>query len=193
MTNWSRPDFLAGPPRQPLLAWLMAISGAAALVLASHSAWSAHAEFERATLAVGNGSAARAATGPRAADTMTASEGDADSRRAALRLSAAISYPWRAALASLEASTPAGVQWLVFDLAIESGEIRLEGQAADASTAVRVVDSVGARPGWRDIALVRLQRADARDGGATSSALRFAIEASLDPTSLAAAADPGGS
>jgi hypothetical protein len=193
MTSWPRPDFLAGPPRQPLLAWLFALGGAAALVLASYSAWSMHAAFERATPAGTNVSAARAVTGSRAADAMPSSEGDADSRRAALRLSAAISYPWGAALASLEASTPAGVQWLVLDLSIESGEIRLEGQAADASSALRVVDSFGARPGWRDIALVRLQRADAREGGATSSALRFAIEARLDPTSLAAAADPGGS
>ena len=188
MTRWPRPDFLAVPPRRPIAAGLLASSGVAALLVAAYSAWSLHAEIDRTAVASADVSALQ---GPvaRCGDIPTGGEGDADARRAARRLSAAIAYPWAAALASLEASTPAGVQWLAFDLAIETSEIRLEGQAGDASAALRVADSFSARPGWHDIALVGMQRNDARQG--PTSALRFAIEARLDPSALATAADPG--
>ena len=188
MTRWPRPDFLAAPPRRSVAAGLLASSGVAALLVAAYSAWSLNAEIDRTAVASASVSARQGPVG-RGGEITTGGEGDADARRAARRLSAAIAYPWAAALASLEASTPAGVQWLTLDLTTESSEIRLEGQAGDASSALRVADSFSARPGWHDIALVRLQRNDARDGPA--SALRFAIEARLDPSVLAAAADPG--
>ncbi len=182
--RWPRPDFLAGASRPPVAARVFALGGIVALLAAGTVAWSTHAEFER--LARDSRSTTTRDPGrPRSSEVVATTEGDADARRAARRVSKALAYPWSAVLASLETATPAGVRWLEFDHSADGGEIRLEGLAADATSALRAADSFGAAKGWRDVTLVRLQRVDGRD--VSSAGLRFSIEARIDPAPLLAA------
>ncbi len=186
MTAWPRPDFLGVPPRAPLAARLFALAGGGALLAAVVAAGALHLELGRETRA----GLATAGPGPSTRSLAPAAavrRDDVESRRSARQLADDLRYPWAAALASLEASTPEGVQWLSFELAGKGGELRLEGAAPAAEAALRVVDSFAARPGWRGVALLRLERGAGANG---APPFRFSVEARLDPVALARAADP---
>jgi hypothetical protein len=177
--RWPRPDFLATATPWPVWGLLLAATGLAALLAVGVVSWSMQAELDR--LADGTPSsrprplqgAGEGASAPAGTET------DADARHAARRIVTALDHPWGRIFAAVEASTPEGVHWLSFDHAQGGGELRLEGEAGDVAAALRIVDRLSARPGWRDVALIRWQRPEAAEAARGSTAIRFAVEARL--------------
>lgn len=186
--RWPRPDFLNDAHDRPGRSrTLFAVGGVLALCFAAQYAWRQQSEFDQlmqpapAVLRI----TARATAAPRGA----VAGGDIEARRAANRVVAALDYPWGSVLATLESATPLEAQWLSLDHNQASGELRLEGEAADTGVALAIVDRLAGKPGWNDVVLVRWQRGAesggsgpaARTVGAAASAvpLRFAIEATL--------------
>lgn len=88
--------------------------------------------------------------------------------RAALRPrddpSALLGYPWQEVFLSVEGASVAGIRWLAFEHGVD-GALRLEGETADAAGALRAADALQATPGWSEVGLGRLERADASGSG----------------------------
>ena len=91
---------------------------------------------------------------------------NADAIRAAQRVLAQLAHPRGQLLATVEAETPADLQWMLLDHAVDSPDLRFEGQAPDASIALQMVDALSVRPGWSAVALTRLQAPELRDATA---------------------------
>ncbi len=95
--------------------------------------------------------------------------------RAAPRLrddpAALLGHPWQEVFLSVEAASVAEVRWLAFDHGVD-GLLRLEGETGDSSGALRAADALQALPGWTEVGLGRLEKADA-----TGSAQRFDLKA----------------
>lgn len=174
-THWPRPVFLAPRRAVPLLAWVWAATGALVLatsvaeaVLMQQAVAAQRAQLAKATQHLAkltqvtparpNSSLANRAT--------VDPSGDADAIRAAQRVLAQLAHPWGQILATVEAETPAGLQWMLLDHAVDSPDLRFEGQAPDASIALQMVDALSVRPGWSAVALTRLQAPDLRDATA---------------------------
>ena len=173
-THWPRPDFLAPRRAAPVLAWVWAATGALVLavsvteaVLMQQAVAGQRGQLAKATQrlakvtqvtpARSNSTLANRATVDLSANT------DADAIRAAQRVLSQLAHPWGQILATVEAETPAGLQWMLLDHAVDSPDLRFEGQASDASIALRMVDALSVRPGWSAVALTRLQAPDLRD------------------------------
>ena len=180
-THWPRPDFLAPRRAAPMLAWVWAATGALVLavsvteaVLMQQAVAGQRGQLAKATQrlakvtqvtpARSNSTLANRATVDLSANT------DADAIRAAQRVLAQLAHPWGQLLATVEAETPADLQWLLLDHAVDSPDLRFEGQAPDASIALRMVDALSVRPGWSAVALTRLQAPDLRDAIAATTA-----------------------
>jgi hypothetical protein len=84
---------------------------------------------------------------------------------------ALLGYPWQEVFLSVEAASVAEVRWLAFDHGVD-GLLRLEGETGDSSGALRAADALQALPGWTEVGLGRLEKADA-----TGSAQRFDLKA----------------
>jgi hypothetical protein len=88
--------------------------------------------------------------------------------RAALRPrddpSVLLGYPWQEVFLSVEGASVAEIRWLAFEHGID-GALRLEGETADAAGALRAADALQATPGWSEVGLGRLERADAPASG----------------------------
>jgi hypothetical protein len=90
------------------------------------------------------------------------------SPRAALRPrddpSALLGYPWQQVFLSVESASVADIRWLAFEHGVD-GVLRLEGETRDAAGALRAADALQATPGWTEVGLGRLERADASGSG----------------------------
>lgn len=183
---WPRPDFLAPRRRVPLLAWLWAVTGASVLavsvteaVLMQQTVDRQGVQLAKATQRLARATPARA-TPLLVNRTSSAPQGEAEGIRAAQRVLAQLDHPWGQILATVEAETPAGLQWLLLDHASDSPDLRFEGQAPDVSTALQLVDALSMRPGWTGVVLTRLQAPDPRDANAAAANWRFEITAVVD-------------
>jgi hypothetical protein len=201
--RWPQPDFLAtrsGPPR---LAWAGAATGAVvlAMTLFDGLALQRHVDAQQARLSTATqrvaaavAAAAAAPRRPTARVASTETSGDARAEAAAIdaaqRVAAHLNHPWGSLLASVEAETPTGLQWLVFDHDSDSPELRLEGWGSDVASVLSVVDVLSSRVGWSQLALSRLQAADgaqARDA-AGGTGWRFELRAVIDAARIAVTA-----
>ena len=169
-THWPRPDFLAPRRRTPVLAWVWAATGALVLavsvteaVVVQQAVTAQRAQLAKATQHLAKVTPARP-NSSLANRASVDSSGDADAIRAAQRVLAQLGHPWGQILATVEAETPSGLQWLLLDHAIDSPDLRFEGLAPDAWIALQMVDALSVRPGWSGVALTRLQAPELRDG-----------------------------
>ena len=177
-THWPRPDFLAPRRAAPMLAWVWAATGALVLavsvteaVLMQQAVAAQRAELATAKQHLAKLTPARSSSSlPNRTTVDSSSDADADAIRAAQRVLAQLAHPWGQLLATVEAETPADLQWLLLDHAVDSPDLRFEGQAPDASIALRMVDALSVRPGWSAVALTRLQAPDLRDAIAATTA-----------------------
>ena len=205
-THWPRPDFLAPRRAAPLLAWVWAATGALVLavsvteaVLMQQAVAAQRAQLATATQYLAKLTPARSnSTLAKRATVDSSADADADAIRAAQRVLAQLAHPWGQILATVEAETPAGLQWMLLDHAVDSPDLRFEGQAPDASIALQMVDALSVRPGWSAVALTRLQAPDLRDAAAISAAAaavpgpvsvpswRFEIAAVVNPQRVSA-------
>lgn len=182
-THWPRPDFLAPRRAAPVLAWVWAATGALVLavsvteaVLMQQAVAGQRGQLTKATQrlakvtqvtpARSNSTLANRATVDLSANANVNADADADAIRAAQRVLAQLAHPWGQILATVEAETPAGLQWMLLDHAVDSPDLRFEGQASDASIALQMVDALSVRPGWSAVALTRLQAPELRDATA---------------------------
>lgn len=197
-THWPRPDFLAPRRAAPVLAWVWAATGALVLavavteaVLMQQAVAAQRAQLVKATQhlakltqvtpARSNSTLANRAT--------VDSSGDADAIRAAQRVLAQLAHPWGQILATVEAETPASLQWMLLDHGVDSPDLRFEGQAPDASIALQMVDALSVRPGWSAVALTRLQAPDQRNAIAVPASVpnwRFEIAAVVNAQRVSA-------
>lgn len=199
--RWPQPDFLAARRRPPRLAWLWATTGAVVLgvTLVEGLALQRHVDAQQARLT--NATQRVASAAPKhsidsASSTLpsTESKAQADAIGAAQRIVAHLDHPWGPVLASIEAETPAGLQWLVFDHDSDSPELRLEGTGSDVASVLSVVDVLSSRAGWSQVALSRLQTAEGaqtRDA-AGGTGWRFELHAVIDAARIAAANSDAG-
>ena len=201
-THWPRPDFLAPRRAAPVLAWVWAATGALVLavsvteaVLMQQAVAGQRGQLAKATQrlakvtqvtpARSNSTLANRATVDLSANT------DAYAIRAAQRVLAQLAHPWGQILATVEAETPAGLQWMLLDHAVDSPDLRFEGQASDASIALQMVDALSVRPGWSAVALTRLQAPELRDATAVPGPFpapnwRFEIDAVVNAQRVSA-------
>lgn len=82
-----------------------------------------------------------------------------------------LGYPWPEVFLSVEGASVADIRWLAFEHGVD-GTLRLEGETADAAGALRAADALQATPGWAEVGLGRLERADT-----TGSGQRFDLKA----------------
>lgn len=192
--RWPRPDFLSKPRGTPKLAWILLATGALALAatVAEGLAVQGRIDAQRAQLAEATQRIATAARpGPPAGAVLTATSNQAEAARAARRVSVLLAHPWGQVLSSIEAETPAGLQWLLLEHASASPDLRLEGLAPDIPAVLQLVDVLSARAGWSEVALGRLQAADTRDSTAGGTRWRFEIQAVIDARRIAAGRSDG--
>ena len=198
-SRWPQADFLRATarPRRPLLAWLWAISGVALLIASGAEAIVTQRANDARTQQLARagqrvakaGAPAGAASVPSATSaspvtsSTTSTTSTVDTVRAAQRVRAQLDHPWASILASLEAETPAGLQWLRFDHDSAGPELRFEGLAPQRGDVLELVDRLAARVGWSEVALGRLAAPDSRDGR-----WRFEIRAVVDAARIAAGA-----
>lgn len=186
--RWPRPEFLATRRRVPALAWVWAATGVLALGAAVGEGLACQARIDAhgARLAVATQRLARAA--PVAPQTRIGvdAKSDADAVLAAKRVLTRLDHPWGQILSSVESETPAGLQWLMFDHASDSPELRFEGLSPDIATVLQLIDMLSARAGWSDVVLARLQAPDARDVSGAGPHWRFEIQAVVDARRVAA-------
>lgn len=168
------PDFQALQPRSPAW-WRWPLAACSALVLATavmdtHAAWSARESArDHQTLAL------RAAT-PKSAANPARVRSEPKTAAAA---QAALQHPWELVLAQVEragrgAGDPgAGVSWLALEHRAGASELRLEGQGADTTVAMRVAQDWTIQPAWTEVLLTRFQMAP--EGGQ-----RFELSAKAD-------------
>jgi len=191
-TTWPQPDFLAGTPRRPALAWWCGLAGlvVAALSLNDWLATRHDLDAQHDRLGRANQRALPASARPRVAASGPLVP-EVDAIRAAQRVVDRIDHPWDRILANVEAETPEGLQWLELEHDADETTLRLEGAAADVRSVLQIVDNLSDRPGWSDVVLGRLRTADARELAASTPAWHFELHASVDARRLALAR-PGG-
>jgi hypothetical protein len=170
------------------MAWWWAATGALVFGLIVNDALDLRAQIatQDARLALANQRLARVAPERGRSPSPGAARAELDAMRAAQRVAARLDHPWGQILASIEAETPPGLHWLMFEHDSERPELRLEGLAPDAATALQLVDMLAARPGWSEVALSRLQAPDAREAVTAGPGWRFEIRASIDAQRIAA-------
>lgn len=194
--RWPQPDFLANRGRRPLLVWCWALTGALVLAMAAVEATSLRQHLVEQALRLERAEhrqqlvLSKPLSPPTAGTASAPGAGfDAEAERAAQRVSAQLDHPWGQVLANLEAETPPGLQWLVLDHDSDSPDLRFEGVAPDAATALQLVSMLAGRAGWVDLVLGRLQAQEARDATANATPWRFEVRASLDARRMAMARD----
>jgi hypothetical protein len=160
------PDFLRPQRRVHRLSWLfllVACGAALAGALEVRRAWQdrslALQQVEAAQQRL-----ARARSSP-AMDTPRAAARSRDDP------SALLGYPWQQVFLGVEAASVAQIRWLAFEHGTD-GQLRLEGETADAAGALRAAEALQTTPGWSEVGLSRLERADA-----SGSAQRFDLKA----------------
>ena len=191
--QWPRPDFLATTRARPRLAWLWALTGLLVLAVALSEA------IEQRQLATENAARLddaqerlRRPQLPKAKITPAAdSKADAEAIRAARRLVERLSHPWGRLLSSIEAGTPPGLQWLMFDHDSDSPDVRLEGFAPDRAAVLKLVDDLSASAGWSDVVLSQLQAASSGDAAA-KPVFHFEIRAVVDAPAASSSSPSGG-
>jgi hypothetical protein len=152
------PDLL-DPRPAPALAWVAAGAAVLALVAAAADTLQARAELQVATDAtVAQAAPAEAAPAP-----------------GLLALQAALGRPWPRIFAAAEAASLPGVRWLVMDQG--GGDLRLEGLAPDADTALKVATALAAQPGVQNAVVSRVLAVEGDGTGA--GGVRFELLADL--------------
>ncbi len=201
--NWPEPDFLPGKPRAPAMAWLWVAAGAISLAVAAGDVGDLRERIEQAQYRVARSqhaleaSAARPGRGtpgpvsvaaPGRALRNTTPFDDVKAMARAARLEQRIDHPWNRLLPSIEAATPADIQWLSMEHDVDRPEIRLEGVATDVHVALGFVAALSAQGVWSNVALAEVRHAGAAD--AVASGLVFDVAACIAP--IAASAVEGG-
>ena len=157
-------DFLRPSPRVGPLAW--AWLGSALLVLGVSAAdalgaWQSRTQaFALALPALARPGAARPVT----AVLPSPAEAALDAR---------LAHPWRDVFLAAEAPAAAGLVWLSMDHT-STGDLRLQGLAADADTVHRVAATLRSRPAWRQVLVSRLETQGPGQGQAFEIAARLA-------------------
>jgi Tfp pilus assembly protein PilN len=177
MKRWPQPDFLAGKPRPPLVAWLWAATGLTVLGLTLLDGLALQDELTEQDARLSQLSEQASRRAPRAPGPASASPTELDAARAATGLSQRLAYPWGEVLATLEAATPPGVKWLSLEHGLDQAELRLAGQAADIAAALRLVERMSAQPQWAGVVMTRLQLPEPSAGSDNGSTLRFELAA----------------
>jgi hypothetical protein len=176
-------DFVARPRRAPWPAWLLLgcgllmamVSGIDVLAandrLASGRERLVRVQGASERLQATASAAARAASAGANAGARAAAR--AAAREAAWTVAASLEHPWPRIFEAVEAATPAGVRWLGMDHDASRPELRLEGSAPDAASALALVDALAVDPAMAMVVLTRLDRAHDAAG------VRFEISAQL--------------
>lgn len=192
-TTWLQVGFLPRRPRAPWPAWALLVCGmglfmAAALDWREADTARADAEqalrtwetWERAQQEQRDAQARQrrlAQAGPAGAASTQAPPVSRDTLRNAQRVASLLEHRWDRLFATLEAHTPAGLQWLRLEHEAEAGEVQLEGLAADDRLALQVVDTLAAEVDWQEVAMSRVEAGTAAGQGAGADALRFELRA----------------
>lgn len=192
-TPWLQVGFLPRRQRAPWPAWALLVCGMGLFMAAAldwREADTARADAEQAlrtwetrerTERDQRDAQARqrrlAQASPASAASAKASPASRDTLRNAQRVAALLDHRWDQLFATLEANTPAGLQWLRLEHEAEAGEVQLEGLAAEGRLALQVVDTLATQVGWRDVAMSRLEAGAASGQGA--EALRFELRARM--------------
>ncbi len=186
VSTWPRPDFLLQRRPLPMRVWAVALAGVALLGLGSRDVWVLRADLSSERARLQRLTASRTAD-PKSVPLRTASAPKEETLRNAERLAAQSRHPWGELFAAIESAPPAGVQWVGFEHASESTELRLEGIASDAGLALRAVDALATQPGWSSAVLTRLT---APENPGTAAGMRFEIAAQFRPVDVAEAVVP---
>jgi hypothetical protein len=101
-----------------------------------------------------------------------------------------LNHPWGGLLAAVEASSDAGVKWLVLEHSADRPALRLAGVADDMAALMRVSERLSVQAGWHDVLPSRLQ-ATAAAAETTAAARPAATGASAMPPARGRAAAPG--
>lgn len=176
MTRWPQPDFLAGPPRPPTLAWLWAATGLAVLALTLQDGLALQAELDEQGALLSQVSAQAARRPPRGSAPANVALAELEAAKAARALAQRLAYPWGEVLGSVEAATPPGVKWLSLEHTLDQADLRMAGQAADVASALRLVERLSAQPQWVGVVMTRLQLPEVGEGH-DGTALRFELAA----------------
>ncbi|RVU45120.1 hypothetical protein [Rubrivivax rivuli] len=163
-------DFLQPRPRASLLAWLWLATCAGVLAvsaLEAQASWQARAEAQaRPSLAAARGMGEAAPGGSRTA----AREAAPPAAEAALgtllnELQRRRAHPWAAAFLASELPAVAGLRWLSMEHGA-TGELRLQGLAAEPGSVQRAADALRLQPHWQTVLVARLEAQDAPAPGA---------------------------
>jgi hypothetical protein len=180
-------DFVARPRSAPWPAWLLlgcgllmaAVSGID--VLAAHDRLASGRErLEKLQLAserlrtTASAAASAASTGANAGASPAV---QAAAREAAWSVAESLRHPWPRIFEAVEAATPAGVRWLGMQHEANRPELRLEGSAPNAASALMLVDALAVDPAMGLVVLTRLDRAN------EAARVRFEISAQLQAPS----------
>ncbi len=192
--RWPRPEFLVARRRIPALAWAWAATGVLALVatVGEGLAWQGRSDAEAARLTTATQRIAGAAPAASRPDAPAVAKADVEAVRAAKQVLARLDHPWGPIISSVEAETPAGLQWLTFDHAADNPALSFEGLAPDIATVLQLVDMLSARAGWSDVVLARWQAPETRDTPGAVPLWRFEIRAAVDARRIAAGRTHGG-
>jgi hypothetical protein len=188
--RWPRPEFLAMPARPPALAWFWAATGALVLGVMVADAVGLQRQIDEQGLRLSAVTQRTARSTPLRSVVPVAVTSAADSAqavRAAQQVAHDLAHPWGAILASVESETPAGLQWLLLDHAVDSPDLRLEGLAPDVASVMGLVDALSARVGWSNVVASRLQAPDAREPAASGPRWRFELSAVVNAKQIDAA------
>lgn len=167
-----QPDFVAGPPRPPAVAWLLLACGALAVAVASIDFAAARerlaAQEERA--ARWESALRRSAPAPAPAAPADAAEARRG-RDAAVRIVAGLGHPWQDLLVAIETATPPGIRWNRLEHDAARPELRLEGMAPDHGAALALVDALAVQPLFTAAMMNRLDD----DRGRDEAGVRFEV------------------
>lgn len=181
--DWLQVGFVPRRQRAPWPAWALLVCGMGVLMAAAlewREADTARVEAEQA-LRAWQQAQRDADTRQRRQAQVAASAAQPGERaplsrevaRNAQRVAALLDHRWDQLFATLEANTPAALQWLRLEHEAEAGEVQLEGLAAEGRQALQVVDTLAAEPDWHEVAMSRLEAGQAVEQGS----LRFEVRA----------------
>jgi Fimbrial assembly protein (PilN) len=154
--RWPRPDFIARPPRAPLLAWLLLVVGALAAAVALDDWLALTQRREDTTRELDRLQALRppAANRPPVRAAAPASPAAA---AAAHEVTRQLQHPWRDVLQAIERQAAPGVQWLRMEHDTARGDLRLTGVADQRDDVTATLESLARVPLLRDLMLIRIE------------------------------------
>jgi Tfp pilus assembly protein PilN len=154
--RWPRPDFIARPPRAPLLAWMLLMVGALAAAVALDD-WLALAQRrEDTTRELDRLQALRLPVASRH-QARTAAPASPAAVASAHEVTRQLQHPWREVLQAIERQAAPGVQWLRMEHDTARGDLRLTGVADRRDDVTATLESLARVPLLRDLMLIRIE------------------------------------